>query len=250
MRLRALIVLLFFLSTASWTVALLYMPREANAGLLITQLNSSPITGARVDRVIVDESSRTVTVTVRNMSDNPITAFDLVIHTFSADKQSDMSDISFRLEDLLLGISAGKSAGIRPGETFDEVIHGVAANMAIDLDLVVFSDASAEFTNREMLMRVMAARKAIADANNRTKEIIRTASTKEEAIDQLTRLWEESKETAPLMTPVLQTHLYNLKNQHGQSVDDEKQLMLNYADKNEKDARFISFHASLHGRAQ
>ena len=130
------------------------------------------------------------------------------------------------------------------------VIHDVTANVVVALDLIVFSDASAEFTNREMLMHVMAARKAIVDANNRTKEIIRTALTKEEAIDRMTRLWEESKETAPLMTPVLQTHLYNLKNQHGQSVEDEKRLMLSYADKNEKDALFISFHASLHGRAQ
>jgi len=213
-------------------------------------VTSPPIAGAKVEGIKLDRSSRTATVTIRNLSDKPITAFDLVIRKIRTDRQPDVSDASFRLEDMLLGINAGKSEGIRPGESFDEVLHEVSNNVTADLDLVAFSDASAEFTNREMLMHVMAGRQAIADADNQTKEIIRNASSKEEVMDKLTRLWEESKETAPLMTPVLENHLYNLKNQHGQSAADEQQRMMDYAEKNEKEAQFISIHANLHRRAQ
>ncbi len=208
------------------------------------------ITGAKVEEIKLDRSTHTATVTIRNLSDQPVTAFDLVIRAARTDRQPDVSDESFRLKDLLLGISAGKGEGIRPGETFDEVIEGVSSNVAVDLDLVVFNDASAEFTNRAMLLHLMATRKAIADADNQTKEIIRNASSKEEAIDKLTRLWEESKETAPLTTPVLQNHLYNLKHQQGESEAEEHQRMMDYADRNEKDAQFISVHANLHRRAQ
>jgi hypothetical protein len=208
------------------------------------------ITGAKVEGIVLDLSSHTATVTIRNLSDKPITAFDLVIRRVRTDRQPGVSDAFFRLEDMLVGVIAGKLEGIRSGETFDEVIQGVANNVTADLDLVVFSDASAEFTNHNMLMHVMTGRQAIANADNQTKEIIRNASSKEEAIDKLTRLWEESKETAPLMTPVLETHLYNLKNQHEQSAADERQRMMDYADKNEKDAQFISVQANLHRRAQ
>ncbi len=208
------------------------------------------ITGAKVEGIKLDLSSHTATVTIRNLSDKPITAFDLAIRTIRAGRQPDVSDTFFRLEDMLLGVNSGKLEGIRSGETFDEVIQGVSNNVTAALDLVVFSDASAEFTNRKMLMHVMTGRQAIADADNQTKEIIRNASSKEEAIDKLTRLWEESKETAPLMTPILETHLYNLKNQHEQSSADERQRMMDYADKNEKDAQFISVQANLHRRAQ
>jgi hypothetical protein len=208
-----------------------------------------PITGAKVEEIKLDRSAHAATVTIRNLADKPITAFDLVVRTIRTDKQPGVSDASFRLRDLLPGISAGQLEGIRPGETFDEVIQGVSSSVAIDIDFIAFSDASAESTNPEILKHVMAVRKAIADANNKTKEIIRTASSKEEAISNLTRLWEESKETAPLETAVLETQLYNLKKQNGDSAD-ERQRMLEYADKNERDAQFISVHANLHRRAQ
>ncbi len=255
MRVRALAVPLLLLSPAISSLAAPDGKLGTGAEQTTTSISSQPqnvlpVTGATVERITLDQSSHTATVTIRNLSDKPITAFDLVIRTVRTGRQPDVSDASFRLEDLLLGISAGKLEGIRPGETFDEVIQGVQNNVAAELDLVVFSDASTEFTNREMLMHVISGRKAIANADNQTKEIIRSASSKEEAMDKLIRLWEESKETAPLMTPVLENHLYNLKNQHGLSAADEKQRMLDYADKNEKDAQFISVHANLHRRAQ
>ena len=117
MRLRVLAGLLLFLFTLSWAVALPYKPKQEQPNSPVIQSNSFPITGARVDRVEVNQALHTATVTIHNISDSPITAFDLVIHS-SADKQLDMSDASFLLEDLLLGISAGKLEGIRPGDTF------------------------------------------------------------------------------------------------------------------------------------
>ena len=210
----------------------------------------APITGAKIEEIKPDASSHTVTVTIRNLSNQTITAFDLAIHKVQTSGNSDVSDTSFRLEDLLLGITSGQREGIRPGGTFDEVLQGVLQDVTVDIDFVAFSDASTEFTNPEMLQHVMSSRKAIVDADNRTKEIIRNASSKEEAIDNLTRLWEESKETAPMMTPVLETHLYNLKHQHGQSAADDQRLMLEYANINEKDAQSISIHANLHRRTQ
>lgn len=211
---------------------------------------AAPITGAKVEEIKLDDSSHTATVTIRNLSNQTITAFDLAVHKIPTDGKSDISDTSFRLEDLLLGISSGRLEGIRPGGTFDEILQNISSKVTIDIDFVAFSDASTEFTNPEMLKHVVSARKAIVDADNRTKEIIRNASSKEEAIDNLTRLWEESRETAPLMTSVLEAHLYNLKHQHGQSAADEQQRMLEYADTNEKDAQFISVQANLHRSTQ
>ena len=237
------ILLIFFILTAAEAL-------QTTNPVSSQPLNSPSITGAKVEGIRLDPSTHTATITVRNLSDQPITAFDLVIRAAPKGNPSDVSDSSFRLKDMLLGINAGKTEGIRPGGSLDEVVNVSSDKLTVDLDLVVFSDASAEFTNREMLMQVMAGRKAIMDADNQTKEIIRSASSKEEAVDKLTRLWEESKEAAPLMTPVLENHLYNLKNQHAYSAAEEKQKMMDYADKNEKDAQFISLHANLHRRAQ
>jgi len=237
--------------TMSW-------PQTANPGSVsgppatnrISSLPVTQITGAKVDDIRLDDASKTATVTIRNVSDKTITAFDLAVRRIPMSGKSDISNTSFRLVDLLLGISAGRLEGIRPGETFDEILQGVSNNVTVDIDFVAFSDASSEFTNPEMLKHVITVRKAIADANNQTKDIIRNASSKEEAISNLTLLWEESKATAPFATATFATHLYNLKNQHGESEADEQHLMLEYANKNEKDAQFISVHANLHGRAQ
>lgn len=244
--LLAACLLLLILSSGSFAGPVLGLQTTNSA---FTQ-SAAPITGAKVEQIKLDGSSHTATVTIRNLSNQTITAFDLAVHKIRTSGKSDISDTSFRLEDLLLGINSGQIEGIRPGETYDEIIQNVSNNVTVDVDFVAFSDASTEFTNPEMVKQVISARKAIVDADNRTKEIIRNASSKEEAIDNLTRLWEESKETAPLMTPTLETHLYNLKHQHSQSAADEQQRMLEYADKNEKDAQSVSFHTNLHRRTQ
>jgi hypothetical protein len=244
--LLAACLLLLILSSGSFAEPVLGLQTTNSA---FTQ-SAAPITGAKVEQIKLDDSSHTATVTIRNLSNQTITAFDLAVHKIRTSGKSDISDTSFRLEDLLLGINSGQIEGIRPGETYDEIIQNVSNNVTVDVDFVAFSDASTEFTNPEMVKQVISARKAIVDADNRTKEIIRNASSKEEAIDNLTRLWEESKETAPLMTPTLETHLYNLKHQHSQSAADEQQRMLEYADKNEKDAQSVSFHTNLHRRTQ
>ena len=211
--------------------------------------NMPAITGAQVEAITLDQSTHHATIRIRNLSDKPITAFDLVICTAPKGKQPEVSDFSYRLRDLL-GIRPGLTHEIQPGGSFEEVIYVDSVNVTIDLDLVVFNDASAEFTNREMLMQVMAERKAEMDAENKTKEIIRNSSSKEEAVDKLTRAWEESKETAPLQTHALENHLYNLKHQQPDSAADEKRQILDYADQTEKDAQFMALHVNLHRRAQ
>jgi len=206
--------------------------------------------GAKVENVTLDQSGHQATITIRNLSDKEITAFDLIVKTEPEGKEPSLSDVSYSLKDFLPGITAGLIQGILPGKSFDEVVSVRSRNVTIDLDLVVFGDASAEFVNDDMLAQVMAERKAIMDANNQTKDIIRNASSKEEAIDKLTRLWEESKETHPLMTTNLENHLYNLKNQKGNSQAEEQQKMMDYANRKEKEGQFVALHCDLHRRAQ
>jgi len=232
-------------------LALLALPMaSASWGLNQPNIANTRLIGAKVENVTLDQSGRQATVTIRNLSDKEITAFDLTVQMKPTNKAPDLSDVSYNLKDFLPGMVSGMVQGILPGEAFDEVISVRSRNVVIDLDLVVFSDASVESANQDALAQVVAQRKAILDANNQVKDIIRNASSKEEAIDKLTRLWEESRETHPSMTHSLENHLYNLRNQKANSQAEEQQKMMDYANNTEKDGRFVALHCDLHRRAQ
>jgi hypothetical protein len=245
MRLKGYAVLLWVLSvctvaTAGALQAVTVNPSVAHSGIL----------GAKIESVSFDELGRAATVRIRNLSDKDITAFDLVIQTTSPGKRPSASDFSYRLKDLVFGIQSGVAEGIHPGGTYDEVVNVASRNANIDLDVVVYSDATAEFSNREIFLGIMAQRQAATDAAKETEEIIRSSASKADAVYRLTTLWEESKADHPLMTPLLANHLYNLRNQKANSETDQKRMMQDYADQNGKEAQFFSFHANLQRRAQ
>src|SRR5262249_2098397 len=148
------------------------------------------------------------------------------------------------------GIQVGQREGLHPGASYDDVVNipGPVVNVTADLNVVVFSDATAEFSDREMLMQIVAERKATADAAKQTEEIIRGSSSKAEAIAKLTQLWEEARYNHSITASLLKHHLYNLKNQQGDSDADQKLRMTEYADKSNKEAEFFSLHANLHRR--
>lgn len=210
----------------------------------------SPIIGAKVESVKLDPSGQTSTVRIRNLSDKTITAFDFVIQSTPSGRPPQISDFSYSLRDLLPGTHVTPIEGIAPGKSHDEVLHISSAGVAVDLDVVVYSDATAEFSNREMFIQIMAGRKALADAAGETADIIRGSLSKAEAVYRLTQVWEESKMDHPLIAPFLETHLFNLRNLPGDSEAEQKKNLAEYADKNEKDAEFLSFHANLHRRTQ
>ncbi|HEY6252438.1 MAG TPA: hypothetical protein VI685_20985 [Candidatus Angelobacter sp.] len=223
---------------------------QATSSTSDQQLNPVLVTGAKVESIKLDPSSQTTTVRIRNLSDKDITAFGLVIQKMVPGKRPEISDISHSIRDLLPGTDTIPIEGIRPGAARDEVLNVSSADVTVALGVVVYSDATAEFSNREMLMQIMAERKATMDAARQTEEIVRSSSSKAEAVYRLTQLWEESRMNHLLTASQLETHLYNLKNQHADSEAGQKREMMDYADKNEKDAEFLSFHANLRRRAQ
>lgn len=225
-------------------------PLQATTSKPDRALRPSPITGAKVESVTLDPSGQTSTVRIRNLSDKDITAFDLVVQAKSQERRPSISDTSHHLRDILAGLRTGHAEAIHPGVAYDEVLNIAANDVNVDLDVVVYSDATAEFSDREMLMQIIAERKATADAAKQTEEIIRGSSSKAEAITRLTQLWEEARFNHSIMASLLKDHLYNLKNQPGDSDAEQKLHMAEYADKSSKEAEFFSLHANLHRSAQ
>jgi hypothetical protein len=245
MRLNDCAVLLRALSV--WIVATAGALQVSTAN---QSISNPGIAGAKLESVSLDESGRVATVRIRNLSDTDITAFDLVIQTTSAEKHPTAADFSFRLRDLIFGIQSGVAEAIHPGSTYDEVVNVTSKNLKIDLDVVVYSDATAEFSNREIFLGIMAQRQAATEAAKQTEEIVRSSASKADALYRLTTLWEQSKADRPLMTPLLANHLYNLRIQKANSEADQQRMMLDYADERRKEAQFFSFHANLQRRAQ
>lgn len=235
---------------ASKTALVTAGPLQVASSTPDTTLSPSPVTGAKVESIALDPSGQTSVVHIRNLSDKDITAFDLMIQATPPGKKPRISDRSHSLRDILAGVHTGHTEAIHPGAAYDQVLNIAANNVTVDLDVVVYSDATAEFSDREMLIQIMAERKATADAAKQTEEIIRSSSSKAEAITKLTQLWEEARFNHSITAALLKDHLYNLKNQPGDSDAEQKLHMTEYADQSGKEAEFFSLHANLHRRTQ
>lgn len=212
-------------------------------------ITPSQIAGAKVESIKLDSSGRTSTIRIRNLSDKDITAFDLVIRP-AANKRADRSAAAHQLRDVLAGIQTGHMEGVHPGDSYDQVLNIGSKDVTVALDVVVYSDATAEFSDREMLMQIIAERKAVADAARQTEEIIRGSASKAEAVYKLTQLWEESKERHLPTAPLLENDLSNLRSQPDGSDVEQKLQMAEYADQRHKEAEFFSLHANLRRRTQ
>jgi len=212
-------------------------------------LRPSAIVGAKVESITPGQSAHTANIRIRNLADKDITAFSLALRVVDAQGKQ---HVSGTIQDILPGIEVGRREGIHPGAFFDYVtnISDSAGSMTAELSVVVFSDTTAEFTDREMLMQIMAERKAVSDAAKQTADIIHSSSSKAEAIAKLTQAWEEARYNRSLTASLLRDHLYNLQNQRGDSEADQQQRMAEYADRSGKEAEFFLLHAGLHGRTQ
>lgn len=214
-----------------------------------TEIPQTVITGAKVESVMLDPSRHIAAIRIRNLANKDITGFSLAIQVAVP---GGASSVSGRINDMLPGIQAGQREGIHSGAFYDDVVNvpDTALNVVANLNVVVFSDATVEFSDRQMLMQIVAERKATADAARQTEAIIRSSSSKAEAMARLTQLWEDARYNHLMTASLLKDHLYNLKNQPGDSEADQKLHMTEYADQSNKEAEFFSLHANLHRRAQ
>ena len=145
------------------------------SGLLILMvwaqpLRSSPSLGAVVQTWHYDATTKTVTIRVVNTSGKDITAFNLSVTVKYADGTSNFSE---RSEELLPSLIAGRDVFLA-GTGRDEVIpetRDVIDVMAV-VDLVAYSDLTADVGNNRAFTHLLTARKGDALAMKKANAVI------------------------------------------------------------------------------
>jgi hypothetical protein len=149
-----------------------------------------------------DPQTHVVTVVLENTSQKDITAYQFTARIDYTDGTSSLTNnfrqffVEKKYHDLMLlpGASKNEVLVLLPGATKDELLPVAkdVTNVSISVDLVAFSDLSADVQNEAAFSHLIAVRKAEAMATRRVDEVIRqsltTSSPSQIALTELERL--------------------------------------------------------------
>jgi hypothetical protein len=168
---------------------------------------SAPITDVGLGTWRYDAQTHLVTVPILNSSQKSLTAFNLSLKVTAGGTVSEYQSGRDFLSVALLQErckdtpkEAFGTANISPGGVYEEKL-GVPAdfeNITIVLDMVAFSDKTAEATNVPALERLVQKRKAIAASIEKASEVIAASApeTAANAVHQAKETWKAQEHTA------------------------------------------------------
>lgn len=141
---------------------------------LAPSLRGSSSVGAAVQSSEYDTTTGITTVHIVNTSHKEISALDLSLQvTFPDRSVSRRGGSSFGI-DFLEGIIQGKG-GFEPGAVFSQEIRGLPGPAQAAIDLVVYSDGTADVLNQGAFNEFAADRKARVRALQRVNDLLNSA---------------------------------------------------------------------------
>ena len=240
------------------------------AGLTVP-LRASPPIGAVVQIWHYDPQTNLVTATVVNVSHKDITAYNISIKETYADGHVNSHELLCEHAGMAVFVQEFKGtadeANIRkqfgdglfhPGESRNEII-GVQPglqNFAAVVDVVAYTDQTAEATNNDALQRLLEERKASAASTRMANEIIQAAladpndanpaATAATKIQDRITVWKAQKHTTVEFEPgVAKGVVDELKAISSHPLTDKRSALTQYLAKSEKRLAAFSPHANL-----
>ncbi len=142
--------------------------------------------GATVDSIQIDATSGVATVRITNISTKDITAYNLSLDVVYSNGRETHTERQTDLLGLMLTIQAAppgafpSNGSFHPGETREETVsvagsasYGAASRVNGTVDAVVYADRTADVKNEAALKRILANRRAAAQASIEALKIIR-----------------------------------------------------------------------------
>jgi hypothetical protein len=234
-------------------------------------LRASPPIGAVVQTWHYDPHTNLVTATVVNTSHKDITAFNIAIKETYADGHVNSHELLEEYAGLIVFVQESKGiadeAGIRkqfgdglfhPGEGRKEII-GVQPglqNFEAVVDVVAYTDQTAEATNNDALRRLLEERSASAASTRMANEIIQAAladqndadpaATAAKEIQDRITVWKAQKHTTVDFEPgVADGVVEELRVISSHPLTDKRNGLTQYLAKSEKRLATFSPHAQL-----
>jgi hypothetical protein len=232
---------------------------------------SAPVTGAVVQTWHYDPQTNEVTATVVNTSHKDITAFNIAIKETYADGHVRSHELLEELAGRAAFVEEFKGtvdeANIRkqfgdglfhPGERRNEII-GVQPslqNFEAVVDVVAYTDQTAEATNNDALQRLLEERKASLASTQLANDIIKAAladpndadpaATAVKGIQDRITVWKAQQHTTVDFDPgVAKGVVEELKAISSRPSTDKRNALTQYLTKSEKRLATFSPHAEL-----
>jgi hypothetical protein len=236
-----------------------------------TPLRGSPPIGAVVQTWHYDPQTNSVTATVVNASHKDITAYNISIKETYADGHVNSHELlcEYAGRDIFVQEYKGTAAEadirkqfgdglFHPGESRNEII-GVQPslqNFEAVVDVVAYTDQTAEATNNDALQRLVEERKASAASTRMANEIIQAAladpndadpaATAAKEIQDRITVWKAQKHTTVDFEPgVAKGVVDELRAISSHPLTDKRNALTQYLTKSEKRLAKFSPHAEL-----
>ncbi len=239
--------------------------------VLAVSLRASPPIGAVVQTWHYDPQTNMVTATVVNVSHKDITAYNISIKETYADGHVNSHELLCEYAGRIVFVQEVKGtadeADIRkqfgdglfhPGESRNEII-GVQPglqNFEAVVDVVAYTDQTAEATNNDALQRLLEERKASAASTRMANEIIQAAladpndadpaATAAKEIQDRITVWKAQKHTTVDFEPgVAKGVVDELRAISSRPLTDKRNALTQYLTKSKKRLATFSPHAEL-----
>ncbi len=239
--------------------------------VLAVSLRASPPIGAVVQTWHYDPQTNMVTATVVNVSHKDITAYNISIKETYADGHANSHELLCEYAGMMGFVQEFKGtadeADIRkqfgdglfhPGESRNEII-GVQPglqNFEAIVDVVAYTDQTAEATNNDGLQRLLEKRKASVASTQMANEIIRgaltdpndadPAATAAKKIQDRITVWKAQKHTTVDFEPgVAKGVVEELRAISSRPLTEKRNALTQYLTKSEKRLGAFSPHAQL-----
>jgi hypothetical protein len=233
--------------------------------------HSAPVTGAVVQTWHCDPQTNLVTATVVNVSHKDITAFNISINETYADGHANSHELLEEYAGLMVFVQEAKGtpdeADIRkqfgdglfhPGESRNEII-GVQPglqNFEAVVDVVAYTDQTADATNNDGLQRLLEERKASVASTQMANEIIQAAladpndadpaaTAAKEIQDRITVYKAQQHTTVDFEPGVAKGVVDDLRAISSRPLTDKRNALTQYLTKSEKRLATFSPHAEL-----
>jgi len=155
-------------------------PITALAGIALAfaifapSLRAANSIGAMVQATDYDAVNKVTTVHILNTSLKEISAIDLSIQVTFADGTQSLLGSSFQGADFLGGITNG-GGGIAPGATFDQEFRGQEGPVHATIDVVIYTDGTADVLNESVFKSLIADRKGRVRGLQKVDELLSAA---------------------------------------------------------------------------
>jgi hypothetical protein len=236
-----------------------------------TSLLASPPIGAVVQTWHYDPQTNLVTATVANVSHKDITAYNISIKETYADGHANSHELlcEYAGRDIFVQEHKGTAdeANIRkqfgdglfhPGESRNELIpvQPSLQNFEAVVDVVAYTDQTAEATNNDALQRLVEERKASAASTRMANEIIQAAlanpndadpaaTAAKEIQDRITVYEAQTHTTVDFEPGVAKGVVEELRKISSHPLTDKRNALTQYLTKSEKRVAMFSPHAAL-----